>query len=184
MSLIELSSTLSQRRADRRRPDDAPVQHAGHAEVLHVGEAAGHLVRNVEARHRLADDLVVLRVLRSAGFVVELEREDLAADELAVADPLAAGADDAVGDREVLRLGAPDAWPASSSSAPCARRRRLADLHAAVLDRQAAAGRALVGRERGVALDDCDAVERHVELLGDDLRQRGATPVPRSTLPE
>ena len=53
--------------ADRRRAHHAAVQHAGHAEVLHVGEAAGHLVRDVDARHRLADDLVVLRVLAVGG---------------------------------------------------------------------------------------------------------------------
>ena len=51
-------------------------------------------------------------------------------------------------------------------------RRRLADLHAADLDREAAPGRALVGRQRGVALDDLDARERHVELVGGDLRER------------
>ena len=79
--------------ADRRRPDHAAVQHAAHAQIVDVGEAPGHLGRDVDARDRLADDLVVLRVLelRRLG-VVELDREHLAADQLAIADAAIAGA--------------------------------------------------------------------------------------------
>lgn len=45
-------------------------------------------------------------------------------------------------------------------------------LHAAVLERETSAGDPLVRRERGVALDDCDAVQGDVELFSHDLRQR------------
>ena len=51
-------------------------------------------------------------------------------------------------------------------------RGRIAQLHAADLDRQAAPGRALLGRQRGVALHELDHAQRHIELFGDDLRQR------------
>src|SRR6516225_8021037 len=65
-----------ERGADRRRAHDAPMQHAGHAEVLHVGETSRDFVRDVDARHRFAHELVVLGVLASRGLgVIELERE-------------------------------------------------------------------------------------------------------------
>ena len=97
---------ILERGADRRRANDAPVQHPGHAEVLHVGEASRHFVRDVDARHRLADQFVVLGIFRGGGLgVVELERERFASDQLAVADPFVAGADHAVDDLEILFLG-------------------------------------------------------------------------------
>ena len=62
--------------ADGRRPHHARVQHARHAEVMHVSEFAGHLVRNINARNRGADDLVGLRVLGRRRFlVVERQRK-------------------------------------------------------------------------------------------------------------
>ena len=65
-----------------RRTHHAPVQHARHAEVLHVGEGAGHFVRDVEARHGRADDLVLLGILAGGRLgVVEFERERLVADD-------------------------------------------------------------------------------------------------------
>jgi len=45
-------------------------------------------------------------------------------------------------------------------------------LYAAVLDREAAPGLALRGRQGSVPLDDLDARKRHVQLLGHDLGQR------------
>ena len=53
-----------ERRAVARRAHHAAVHHAGQAHVLHVRGAAGHLRRDVEARDRLADDLVARRRLR------------------------------------------------------------------------------------------------------------------------
>jgi hypothetical protein len=50
----------------------------------------------------------------------------------------------------------------------------LTDLHAAILNRQAAVGRPLVRRQRGVALNDIDVCHRDVEFVGNDLRQAGA----------
>src|SRR4029078_10584082 len=89
--------------ADGRRPHHAPVQHAGHAEVLHVGEATGDLVGNVEPRRRLADNLVVLRRFFLYRLLwIELDREALVTDQFGVADLLATtGHDDAVSNGEV-----------------------------------------------------------------------------------
>ena len=53
-------------------------------------------------------------------------------------------------------------------------RRGLADLHAAALDAVRAGGAALIGRQRGVALDIFDLVDADAELLGGDLRDRDA----------
>ena len=163
-----------QRRSDRRRPYHAAVQHAGHAEVLHVGEFAGHLVRNVDARDRGADDLEVFRVLglRRLG-VVDRERKGLAADQLAIADGFAAAADGPGGDRELVRLDA-ELRRREIEQRTSRHRRGVANLHAADLDREAAECRPLIRRQRRVALDDLNPVERHVELVGHDLRQRGA----------
>jgi hypothetical protein len=48
--------SLTERMA-RRRPHDAPVQHSGHAEIVHISELAGDLIRDIDPRDRRADDL-------------------------------------------------------------------------------------------------------------------------------
>jgi hypothetical protein len=48
--------------------------------------------------------------------------------------------------------------------------------HGGALDRRARGGRPLVGRAIGVAHHHRDALERHLEFLGDDLGQRSAQP--------
>src|SRR5208282_4092930 len=55
-------------------------------------------------------------------------------------------------------------------------RSRLSNLNAADHDPRAAAGRSLIGREGGVALDQRNALGREAELLCDDLAERGARP--------
>ena len=55
-----------ERRADRRRPDDAAVQHAGHAHVVDVLELAGDHRRDLDARHRLAEHRPFARMLALA----------------------------------------------------------------------------------------------------------------------
>ena len=52
----------------------------------------------------------------------------------------------------------------------------LPQLHAAAHHAGAAGGRALVRRERGVALDQLDAIDTEIELLGDHLPHRDAVP--------
>jgi hypothetical protein len=53
---------------------------------------------------------------------------------------------------------------------------RLADLHAAARDPRAAGGRALIGRQRGVAFDELDLVDADAKLLGGHLRDGDAQP--------
>src|SRR5882762_2608171 len=53
---------------------------------------------------------------------------------------------------------------------------------AAVLDRLAAGGLAFVRSERGVAVDDIDALQIDVELVGGDLRERRADALPQLDL--
>jgi hypothetical protein len=150
------------------------VDHPLALEVLHVGEAAGHLVRDVEPRDRLADDGVIPRVLRHR-LGVDLQLQVAATHELRVGNAGAAAArrDHAVGDCERLLR---DTEPCRRLRKQCLARGgcRLPDLHAANLDRQAAERDALIRRQQRVALDHVDARERHRELLGSDLRHRGA----------
>ena len=74
-----------QRRAVVRRTHHAAMHHAGQAQVLHVGRLAGDLAGNIEARDRLADDLVHSGRFRPHGrgrLALEVERRG----KLAVAD--------------------------------------------------------------------------------------------------
>ena len=113
--------------------------------------------------------------------MIELECERFAADQFAVADPLVAGADHAVDNLEVVCLGAQAVGGLLEQRSPGGRR-GVADLHASDLDRQAAPGLALVGRERGVACNELGRVERHVEFVGHDLPQRGCDAGPEIDL--
>ena len=152
-----------QRRADRGRPHDARVQHAGETEVLHVRELAGDLRGDVDALHRLADQRVVGRLLERH-VLVDLEVQLFVTHELRVggahrAIPLRA--DDAVPHLEVVGR---EAEPLGG----------LTDLHAADLNREAAPRRSLVGRQRGVALHEVHVAQTHVELLRRHLTERRA----------
>src|SRR5947208_12677032 len=53
---------------------------------------------------------------------------------------------------------------------------------AATLDRLAARGLAFVGGERGVAVNDLEALQIDVELVGGDLRERSADALPQLDL--
>ena len=76
-----------ERGADRRRPNDAAVQHAGHAHVVDVLELAGDDGRNLDARHRRAEDRPFARML-PLGRRIQRQAERASADQLAVADLL------------------------------------------------------------------------------------------------
>ena len=89
-----------------------------------------------------------------------------------IGDAPAAAADDAVGHRELFLLDA-EAGGRLVDQRRFGRRRGLSDLDAADLDGEAAPGGALFGRQGRVALHHGDARERHVELFGCHLRQRG-----------
>ena len=50
-------------------PNDTAVQHAGDAHVVDVGEGAGDLVGDVDARHSSADEPIIGRRLHGRGLV-------------------------------------------------------------------------------------------------------------------
>ena len=114
---------------------------------------------NVAARHGRAHDRVVLRVLqRRRG--IDLHRKLLLADQLRIRKLVAAGprCDHAIpGRQSVLRHLELVRGPLQERLAR--RGRSPPDLHAAVLYRQAGVGRSLVGRQLGIALDHCYAIE-------------------------
>src|SRR5256885_14466773 len=67
------------------RSHDARVEHAGHPHVLHVPPLAGDLRRDVDARHRRANDGVLAGALERRG-LVDLQVELAIPDELAVGE--------------------------------------------------------------------------------------------------
>jgi len=86
------------RGVDHRRPYDPPMKHSRNPNVMNVNRLAGHLGRQIEARHGLPDGFVILRVfgfdvlgqfeIAGAAFGVNRDVEALAADELRVGDLL------------------------------------------------------------------------------------------------
>ncbi len=103
----------------------------------------------------------------------DLQGEGLAADQLRVGDLLAAARHDAVGDGEIVALDV-EFLRGLVEQGIARGRRRVADLDAGGLHGEAAPGIALIGGEHGVAGDERDRLERHVELFGGHLRERGA----------
>ena len=171
--------------AGNGRTDHPSMHHAGH---LHVGAEiflGEDLWRDVFALDRLADDLVLARIfrLRFAGRVervalllvpVELDIEIFAADQLGVGNAfrlVVACAHNAISDDKLVGRHGQLAGRHLDQHAACFRRRH-AHLLAAHLDAGRTGGTALVHRIGGVAHVDLDALERNVELLGDDLPNR------------
>ena len=149
------------------------MQHPGHADVLDVEVLAGHLGRDVDARHRLADDRVLARGLRlrpaerepePAGLRLDRNRhaEQTTVDELAVGDPprsVAGRADDAVLDGELACRDA-ELRRRPGRAAPAARRLRPGGA-AGRRGRSSGCPRSAPGRRTcGVAHDHADASER------------------------
>src|SRR5713226_8820364 len=163
-------------RPRRGRPDDAAEQHAGKAHVVHVGHAARHLGGNVAARDALADEAVLgsglgLRLGRGLAF------EHRVRGELPIGGAGAAGReDDAVLDSQGRHLCAELRGGRLQQDAACLgagetqRRSRF-------FDRAAARGDAFVRGARGVARNHVDAREIDLELVADDLGERGHDPL-------
>ena len=136
------------------------------------GRHRGH----VDPLRRLAEDRpFVLRL--ALGGAIELDVQLLARDELAVADALraiAANGDGAVGRREPIDR---DAEARRSQLQQRFARGRGGEREVALVEirrrRLAARRRALIGRNLRVAHDERHAIERHRQLLGDELRLRG-----------
>src|SRR5206468_11765673 len=83
------------------RAHHAAVQHAGYADVVHEGQLARGLGREVDAGHRLADNGVIVDRLDS-DVVGKLETNGLSTDQLALADAaIVVPAHEAVFDPEI-----------------------------------------------------------------------------------
>jgi hypothetical protein len=145
------------------------VQHAVDAQVVDEDEVADRLGRDVDARHRAADDAIVRDRLRGRRRI-ETQLDVPVAHEVGVADRSIARAHNAVVDRQRIdrrvehRRGALDEIRAGL-------RRREPERLRMKLDRRARDRRALVRRPRRVAHDHLDLRHGHVEFLGDDLGQ-------------
>ena len=171
---------IDQRGADLRRAYDSAVQHARHAHVLHELELAGDHRRHVEARHGRAEHCPLARRLPLRRGV-QLHVEFQAGDELAVAHAhraIGCHADDAVGNRELVRWNAEALRrePQQRLTRGRSRQRQIA-LVEIRRRRLAPRRRPLIGRDRRVALDQPDAIERNRELLGNQLRLRREDPL-------
>src|SRR5206468_10354888 len=84
------------------RTHDAAVQHAGHADVMHIDEFTGCFRRQIDAGHRLPDDGVGLYRL-DLHVVCEFEADAVVGDQLAIADAaVVVAADQPVFDRELF----------------------------------------------------------------------------------
>ncbi len=77
---------FGQLRAVARRPHHAGMHHAGQPHVLHIGSAAGDLVRDIDARHRLAHHLERRGILQLR-FRLRLHMQHVARHQFAVAEP-------------------------------------------------------------------------------------------------
>ena len=78
------------------------MEHAGHANVVHIDQLAGRLCRQIGARHRLPDDGVGIHRL-DLNVVCQFKTDGLAGDQLAVADAaVVSSANQAVFDGQVL----------------------------------------------------------------------------------
>src|SRR5262249_31733012 len=140
---------------------------------VHVHRATPRLVRQVDARHRLADHAEVTRRLWchvTPGVTGEVDRAlKLPVGRCLVARPSAHRSVDDV------KLVNPDAEACGSG-----REKRMAHLGAglsqstaALAERSAACGHALVGAAFGIGRDHANARDVDVELVGGDLSQRG-----------
>ena len=156
--------------------DDARMQHPGHAHVVDVGELAGNLAGNVDPPDRFPDQAVVGALLER-DLRIDLDVEPVA-DQLAVAQRLRRIGlhphHAVVHDQLVHRYRKP--LRRALHQRPAGARRGAPQLRAALENRQICRGEPLVGRGRGVAHHHLDPLEGDVELLGRELRQRGAGP--------
>ena len=149
------------------------MRHAGKPHVVDEDGAPENLVRQIEARAACADVLKIRNrlALPAAG---RLDGEVHRGRERPVilAGRCAMAQDAAVADRKLAGLAADD--PGGLLEKQRAHvGAGLPQRDAAELDRLAAGGVALVRCQRGIARADGDALHRHVEFVGGDLRHGG-----------
>ena len=149
------------------------MQHVRQLEIVHERVPPGHLRGQIGPLQRLADIFVLAGVL-DWRFRIGLDIEALAAYEIAIGDSAAVvRAHDAIGNAQLLDRNRKPFGGELEERLACGRR-SLTHFHAGGDDGGAAAGPALIGCQRRVAIDHDDALVRNVELFGDDLPVGGA----------
>ncbi len=161
--------------AQRGRMDHAGVQHVGQHQIVEILVAPRDLGGQVGPGQRLADEAEAVGRLERR-LSVDLQVEGLVADEIAVGDGAAAvlRPHHAVSDLEIAH-GLAEACGGPGEEGLARGGRGVADLGTAAGDGVAARRRALVRRERGVALDHGDAIEGDIELLSSHLAHGDAS---------
>src|SRR5262249_15982788 len=162
------------RRAMRWRTHDAPMQHVRYFHVLNISERAEYFGRRIDTLHRLADDFVILRILRPHP-ACDFQIESRASDQLAIRDLLLGRTLDT--DNTVIshELFGGDVQPFRSEIDECRTRfrGRLANWTRMRRDCPAARGHELVDRAVGVGPHEPRVLEGNVELFGHHLQKTG-----------
>jgi hypothetical protein len=157
------------------RPHDAAMQHARHAHVMDIDEAAGRLGRQIDARHRLADDPVAVdRLQRRIG--IDADETALARDEFAEGQRPVVGRrcdHHAVVDTEITH-GQSKPLGGAGEQHLTRRGRRVTEGFGAHLYCLAGDRRPLIGRARRIPQNHGHMRERDIEFLGDNLAERRA----------
>ena len=147
------------------------MHHAVEPQILHIGDGAGDLGRNIDARQRAADDGEGLRILELRTRL-RLDVQNVVGDELAKRYATAVGRNNRAAfgfevcgrDREPLRGKADEDLTRLGSGMP--------NRGAALGHGLAAGGEALVRSSSGIGRNERDRAGRNAELLGGELDQR------------
>ena len=151
------------------------MQHARHADIVDVSEAAGDLGGDVDAGDRTADELVLVDLLER-GAVSQRQQNPLIGEQRVEGNRwrrLALARNHAVAQRDLVLAAAQRRSRERDQSGVNLGR---SDPHGdrGDLDRLAGDGRALIGRIGGVAEHHLDGLEGEIELLRDHLGEGGA----------
>ncbi len=164
------------------RAHDAAVQHAGHADVVHIDQLAGSLGRQINPRHRLADNAVGFDGLE-LDVIGELKADDLVADQFAEADVAVMAADQAVIDAEVFDRKLKPFRGTRQQELPRLGG-GLAKRDGRDLDGLAGDGRALIGNPRGISPSTTTTRAKETSSSSATICPSAVRmPVPRSTWP-
>ena len=170
---------------DLRRPDDPAVQHSRHAHVVNELKPSRCECGGFEPRHRRDEHRPLARML-ALGRPAHGQIEFLPADQVAIAHRSNGGGlrtDDAVFHRESIGRG-PEACRCKLDQCFACRGSRLRQICLVEVRRVrlAPGRRALIGRNRSVALYQLHATYRYGDLFRDQLRLRRVQALPQFAL--
>ncbi|SVK51624.1 Uncharacterised protein [Acinetobacter baumannii] len=158
-----------------RRTHHPAMQHAGQAQVVHVGQPPADLGRNIDPGDGAADIAALLFTVQRHVFI-QRHMQILPARQLRIAQ----GTPRVLGHKHLSRrrrqlVGRQfEGFGRQRRQHMSHLRRRLPQRHRRDLYGGAGDGRPLIRRALRIAEDHRDVLERHANFVGDDLRQRGA----------